>query len=208
MKYDFHVHTKYSGDSLLPLELLRKIAKKEGIMPVITDHDTIKGNIKYGCKIIGEEIRAQEGDIIGLFMMEEIPRGLPMMEVVERIKQQDGLIYVPHPFDTTRKHSSIKEAIERIKPDVIEVFNPRTIKYENNQKAMRYAEEKNIAKAAGSDCHTRFEIGKTYVEMEDFYSKKEFLNNLKKARIITEKAPIWVHALTKTTVSLKNARLL
>ena len=206
MKYDFHIHTKYSRDSMLPIEVLKKVAKKEGVMPIITDHDTIKGNIKFGCKVIAEEVRTQEGDVIGLFMMEEIPRGLPLIEVVERVKQQDGLIYVPHPFDTLRRRSSVREAIEKIKPDMIEVFNPRTFMMQHNLKAMQYADEKNIPKIVGSDSHTRFEIGKTYIEMEDFYSKKEFMKNLKNAKFITKPAPIWVHIFSKTSRQFRKAR--
>jgi predicted metal-dependent phosphoesterase TrpH len=206
MKFDFHIHTKYSNDSIMPLEVLRRVAKKERVIPVITDHNTIKGNMKYGCKIIGEEIRSQEGDIIGLFMMEEIPRGLPLVEVVEKLKQQDALVYVPHPFDSVRKHSSIKEEIRKIKPEVIEVFNPRTLKMEHNHIALKYAEEKNIQKIVGSDTHTRFEIGKTYVEMEDFYSKKEFLQNLKNAKFVTQPAPLWLHIFSKSSRAFRKAK--
>lgn len=206
MKIDLHVHTKYSKDSILPLNILKKHTQKKGITPIITDHNTIKGNLKYGCKIIAEEIRANEGEIIGLFMMEEIPRGLPIEEVVDKIREQDGLILVPHPFDRVRG-GPLRENIRKVNADIIEVFNGRTIYYEDNKKANAYAEEKNIAKAVGSDAHTRFEIGKTYMMMDEFYSKKEFMKNLRKAEMVTNKTPIWVHAITKTTHKLKKAGL-
>ncbi|MFH1331915.1 MAG: PHP domain-containing protein [archaeon] len=206
MKFDLHVHTKYSKDSILPLEVLRKITKKQGITPIITDHDTIEGNMKFGCKIIAEEIKTLQGEVVGLFMMEKIPGGLTLQETIDRLKQQDSIFYVPHPFDVHRKSSSIGEGIKKINPHAIEVFNPRTFSKENNLKALRYAEENNILKIVGSDAHTRFEIGKTYLEMEDFYSKKEFLQNLKKAKFVTKPAPIWVHALSKTSRQFRKAR--
>lgn len=207
MKIDLHVHTKYSKDSILPVNILKKISQKKGITPIITDHDTIQGNMEYGCKIIGQEIRTQQGEITGLFMMERIPRGLTIQETMDKLKQQDALIYVPHPFDRTRRGSPIRENIKHVKADIIEVFNGRTVKQEYDEMARKYAEEKNITKAVGSDAHTRFEIGKTYMIMEDFYSKKEFLKNLKKAVFVTEKAPLWVHAITKTTKRLKKSGL-
>ncbi len=99
-------------------------------------------------------------------MMEQIPRGLELTEAVDRLRQQDALIYVPHPFDEVRKGTALMDNIKSIKADIIEVFNPRTINKNHNIKAFQYAEEKNIPKAVGSDSHTRFEIGKTYVVME------------------------------------------
>jgi len=207
MNIDLHVHTKYSKDSILPIEVLKKITKKKGITPIVTDHDSIEGNLKYGCKIIGEEIRTNQGEIIGLFMMEGIPRGLPIEEVMDRLKQQDALVYVPHPFDSIRGGGPVRNNIRKIKADIIEVFNGRTIYDKDNRKAMLYAEEKNITKAVGSDAHTRFEIGKTYMVMDEFYSKKEFIKNLRKATLVTNKTPLWYHAVTKATHKLKRAGL-
>ncbi len=208
MKIDLHVHSQYSKDSLLQLNLLKKLSQKKGITPIITDHNTIEGNLKYGCNVIAQEIRAEEGEIIGLFMMEGIQRGLPLQEVVEKLKQQDALIYAPHPFDGIRKETALQDAIKKIKVDVIEVFNGRTINDNHNKIAHKYAEENNIPKAVGSDSHTRFEFGKTYITMEEFYSKKEFIQNLRKALFVTKKAPLWIHALSKTTRKLKKAGLL
>ncbi|MEM4245080.1 MAG: PHP-associated domain-containing protein, partial [Candidatus Nanoarchaeia archaeon] len=104
--------------------------------------------------------------------------------------------------------TALMDNIKMLKADVIEVFNPRTINKNHNVKAFQYAEEKNIPKAVGSDSHTRFELGKTYVIMEDFYSKKEFLQNLKKAQLVTNGAPIWIHAFSKTTRKLRKLGLL
>lgn len=186
MKIDLHMHTKYSPCSILRLNTLRKICNKKNITPIITDHNTTKGNEKFKCKILAEEITTKEGDLIGLFMTEEIKPKLPMEETLDILKQQDALIMAPHPFDTIRRASLRKI---NFKPDIIEIFNSRTIMNKFNKKALNFANKNNITKAVGSDAHTRMEIGNAFNIMEDFNSKKEFLNNLKKAKFFCKKSP-------------------
>lgn len=208
MNIDFHVHTQYSRDCILPIEVLKKMSIKKGITPIITDHDTITGNLKFGCKIIGEEIRTLQGEIIGLFLMESIPRGLDLHEAVDRVREQDGLVYIPHPFDGYRTRTALMHEVGNIKADVIEVFNGRSFKDEFNKKALEYAEKNNLPKAVGSDTHTRFEFGRSYAIMDDFYSKKEFLKNLKKAQIVSNKGPSWAYFATAVVKKLKKNGLL
>ncbi len=208
MKLEFHVHTQYSKDSILPIPLLKKLSQKKGITPIITDHDTIEGNLKYKCKVIGEEITTQQGEIIGLFMMECIPKGLPLPEVLDKLKEQDALVCLPHPFDITRRSTILSKEVKNIKADIIEVFNARILMNKYNKIALQYATEKNIPKIVGSDSHTRFEIGNTYISMDDFYSKNEFLRNLRKAKISTSRTFPLVHALTFATKRLKAVNLL
>ncbi len=208
MKFEFHVHTQYSKDSILPIPLLKKLSQKKGITPIITDHDTIEGNLKYKCKVIGEEIYTQQGEIIGLFMMEGIPRGLPLPEVLDKLKEQDALVCLPHPFDITRRSTLIQEEVKKVKADIIEVFNARILMNKYNKIALQYATDRGLPKIVGSDSHTRFEIGNTYMIMDDFYSKKEFLRNLKEAKTSTSRPFPLVHALTLATKRLKAVNLL
>jgi len=196
MKLDLHIHTKYSKDSLLNLNTLRKLCSKYNITPVITDHNTIKGSLKFKCKILAEEISTNQGEIIGLFLTEEVKPFQTLEETLDILKQQGALTFIPHPFDTLRS-DTLKNISFR--PDIIEVFNARNVFNKHNQKALTFANNNKLLKAVGSDAHTRFEIGKTYNIIEDFNSKKEFLKNLKKARFTKESSPLWIHGITKFT---------
>ncbi|MAG78498.1 hypothetical protein CL616_03990 [archaeon] len=183
MKVDLHVHTRYSGCSIMKFFTLRKLCKKYNILPAITDHDTIEGAKKFKDCIISEEISTKEGEIIGLFLNEKITSGLSIEETVDKIKEQGGLVYVPHPFDWRRKNA--KRLNFNI--DILEVFNGRVWRQSVNQKARDYALKKNIIMGVGSDTHTYPEFGKIYNEIEEFNSPKEFLKNMQKAKLIMGK---------------------
>ena len=109
LKADLHMHTAFSLDCDTPPEVVVKRCIAAGLNCIaITDHNTIRGALEVGKLadfrvIVGEEVKSSEGDIIGLFLEEEIPRGLSPLETVSRIKDQDGLVMVPHPFDTIRR---------------------------------------------------------------------------------------------------------
>jgi len=199
MKVDFHIHTIHSPDSLNTLWLLNKICVKKGITPVISDHNRIRYAQEYkrrfGNAIVAEEIETAEGEVICLFANERIRAGLSIEETIDRIREQGALVYVPHPFDRMRS-----SAIKRLdfKPDIIEVFNARVIRKEYNRQALDFAEQNGYLKAAGSDAHLPFEIGKSYAEMEEFSSIKEFMKNLKAARLVTNYQCPLVHPVTKS----------
>lgn len=176
MEYDLHVHSKYSNDSFLDPAKIIKIAKKKSLKGIaITDHNTIKGGIK-ALKIkddpdfdliVGAEIRTEYGDIIGLFLNEEI-KSRNFLEVVDEIKSQDGLISLAHPY---RHYESPEKIIENV--DLIEAFNARS-KKSDNKKALKLAIKYKKAFTAGSDAHLGFEIGKGRVKLN---------GNLRKALI-------------------------
>ncbi len=116
------------------------------------------------------------------------------------IHAQGGLVYIPHPFEkNTRKTSLSVETCSRLKDkiDIIEVFNSRTLSDKDNQLADKFASEAQKLKGVRSDAHTKFEVGNAYVEMKPFSNKKEFLLNLKKAKLFTKKTPLWVFLITK-----------
>lgn len=196
IKIDFHIHSIYSKDSLTKLSTLNKIFKKHNLHPVITDHNTIKGAIKFkqlfGECLIGEEIMTKEGEIIALFVNEEIKPGLSAVETVEKIKDQDGVVYVPHPFDKLRHN--LKNL--NIKADIIEVYNPRVLIKEHNRMAEEYAEQNNLLKATGSDSHFSWHIGSCHNIIEEFNDKKELLQNLKHAKLIKKATPLYAFPLT------------
>ncbi|MDI6738400.1 MAG: PHP-associated domain-containing protein [Nanoarchaeota archaeon] len=187
MKLDFHVHTKYSNDSLMSLETFNKVCKKRGLFPVITDHDTIKGAVEYkrrfGDCIIGEEIHTLQGDLTGIFLNEQIPAKIDVHEAVDIIREQGALVYIPHPFDIGRM-STLK--VHDFKADIVEVFNARVVLQKYNRMANEYAEKHGLLKAVGSDSHFSSHVGICYAEMDSFDDIKGFKESLRKARLVTK----------------------
>ena len=135
----------------------------------MTDHNEVSGALEarakaaeYGVKVIvGEEVKtATQGEVIGLFLEEKIPRGLTLEETIAEIRRQGGLVYVPHPFD--RMHSvpdyeHLLAVVEDV--DAIEVFNPRIAIPAFNEEAVRFAAKYRIVGGAGSDSHVAQGLG-------------------------------------------------
>jgi len=195
MKYkiDLHVHTNFSRDSNITIEELRNKSLLHGINVVaITDHNTIKGaliakkEIKEIKIIVGEEILTKEGEIIGLFLDSEIEPFLSASETIKQIREQRGLVYIPHPFSFFRnaiKNSAKVSLIDEF--DIIESFNAKSLPYENFL-AEEFAAKNRKIVAAGSDAHSIEGFGKTYsyVETESEISRENLVEILSKAKIV------------------------
>ncbi len=186
LKVDLHIHTCYSPDSLVSLPEVIAAALRRGLGALaVLDHNAIGGALALSDVapfpvIVGEEIYTTEGEIAGLFLQALIPPGLTPAHTVVRIKEQGGLVYIPHPFDRYR-HAALSKAgllaiLEHI--DVIEVLNARTIFPADNERAKRFAQIHGFPGGAGSDAHSASEIGQAYVEMEPFTDKDSFLRSL------------------------------
>lgn len=201
LKADLHIHTKYSADCNTPLEQIVSRCQQTGINCVaIADHGTIEGALKMQSiapfhVIVAEEILTPLGEIMGMFLKEGIPSGLSVAETISRIKAQDALVSIPHPFDMFRHSALDSEIIEQLAEqiDVIEVFNARSFFNRSSVKAKIFAQKYGIPGSAGSDAHTLHEIGNTYVEMPEFNGKDDFLNALARGRIIRHRANPLVH---------------
>ena len=160
IKAEFHCHTVYSPDSLVELAALLKACDERGIDKIaITDHGSIQGALKAHKMapdrvIVAEEVETPEGELLGYFMTEEIPQGLPAVEVVRRLRGQGAFISMAHPFDPFRSWWTEK-TLEQILPhlDGLEVFNARCRRDEYNRAAYEYAIEHGKALMAGSDAH-------------------------------------------------------
>jgi len=181
MRFDLHVHSKYSKDSINDPRWIIKIAKKKGLNGVaITDHNTIKGGwiAKKENKdtdieiILGEEINTDIGDIIGLWITEEI-KSRNWEEVIDEIHSQGGIAVLPHPY---RGHKLIEEVAKRV--DVIEVLNARTPK-QLNRKAYELAVKLHKGFSAGSDAHMPFEIGRVRIFANSDLRKDLIKGNVK-----------------------------
>ena len=205
IRADPHIHTIYSKDGFITARGLIHRCKKKGIDCVaICDHNTIQGALQFKDEvpleiIVGEEVDTRGGEIIGLFLTEEIPPDLSPVETVKRIKEQNGLVYIPHPFDTFRKATIGADALNQIfnHIDIVEVFNSRSLFNKSDKKALQFCKKNGFIVVVGSDAHTRYEIGNSYLEMEDFDTKEDFLENLKNARLVTKRTPIFVRMWIK-----------
>src|SRR2546427_6389611 len=134
LKVDMHTHSEYSPDSRTPLGVQAAAIKAAGLHVVCaTDHNTIEGALRLreladGFRVIvGEEVSTRDGEMIGLFLEKAIPRDLSGEETIARIKDQGGIVSVPHPFSRNRLYHLRREALERLWPqiDCIEIFNAR-----------------------------------------------------------------------------------
>ena len=212
LKADFHMHTSYSPDSEMSPEALVARCLKVGLNCVaVTDHNTIEGalivrDIAPFTVIIGEEIASAEGEITGLFLKEAIPKGLSPIDTVKLIKDQGGIVSIPHPFDRFRGSVISKKALDEILPysDIVEVFNSRNNLKADDRKALHFAELHGLLASGVSDAHTPFELGRTYVSMPDFNGTPvSFMESLAQGKIVGKRSTFLVHVLTTFVKSKK-----
>ena len=191
---DLHMHTDHSHDCAVPVADLLDYAEAQGLGAIaITDHNVFAGaqeavQLARGRGLVvipGEEIKTQKGEVIGLFLAEKIERGLPMADTIAAIREQGGVVYLPHPFD--RLHT-IPDAptLHRHLPeiDVFEVYNARLLFEGFNDEALRYARKYNLTMGAGSDAHVLQGVGTGLVRMRAFENAAEFLISLRSAEIV------------------------
>jgi predicted metal-dependent phosphoesterase TrpH len=208
---DLHMHTDHSHDCATPVEVLLATAREQGLGAIaVTDHNEISGALAARAQaaelgahppvkvVVGEEVKtASEGEVIGLFIEERIPRGLTLAETVAEIRRQGGVVYVPHPFDRMHAvpdYEHLLPVLEEI--DAIEVFNPRVAIGAFNEEAARFAAKYRIAAGAGSDSHVAQGLGSVRVRMRDFEGPQEFMQSLRDAEIITRPTSLlYVQAL-------------
>ena len=192
IKADLHIHTVYSGDSDITLEKLVDRCCRLGLGAVaVTDHGTAEGALALAKQatpfkvIVGEEVLSTEGEIIGLFLKETVPSGLSPEETIGRIRQQNGIVCIPHPFDRYRSSAMQAATLERIagQIDIIEVFNARTIPAQNLSLPGEFASAHNLLAGAGSDAHSAAEVGRAYMTIPNFNDRDEFLKAMVQAQV-------------------------
>jgi predicted metal-dependent phosphoesterase TrpH len=161
----------------------------------LTDHDSLEGarelrRLGLLRTVTGQEVTTRDGDVIGLFLEEPVEPGLSAELTVERIKDQGGLVYVPHLFDRRRRALEVG-ALERLRAriDIVEIFNGRS-SADSNRKAEDVCQAIGAVAGAGSDAHSLKELGRVYVEMEEFQGPSDFLAKLERARIVRH-PPRW-----------------
>ena len=188
MRVDLHLHSHFSHDGQSSLEELIQRCAECGLDRIaLTDHNTVEGALALAkmapeLAIIGEEAKTREGEVIGLFITDRLPPHLPPEEVMDIIHGMGGLTYMPHPLDRYRAHfrgERLVELADRI--DIIETYNA-WCEPSANQAAARLATELGKVRATGSDAHSASELGRSWMEIEDYTSPQDFLEKLRHAR--------------------------
>ena len=212
IKVDMHMHSERSPDSRMrPAQQARRI-KETGLDVVCaTDHNTIEGGLRLreiadGFRVIvGEEILSRDGEIIGLFLEKDVPPRLSAEETIARIRDQGGIVSIPHPFSRNRLNHIRRVALDRIRTsiDAIEIFNAREAFNADNLRAARYASDHDLAGAVASDAHRPAEVGAAWLEMDDFADRDGFVTALRGGTVNGELSGQIVHLWTRMDVIRK-----
>ncbi len=201
---DLHCHTIYSHDSCNRTEWIIDRCNKVGITCLaVTDHNRIEGAFELKRTapfriIVGEEVDTGDGEIIGIFLKHWIAPVQGLEKTIGQIKEQGGLVYLPHPLSTGRDSSlnvaGIRDLCSEI--DIVEVFNARTRTESSARKWLSdWINSGYVVKSAGSDAHSPYELGNVLIEMEDFTSGKDFLQSLARARSYVKKSSPYLRLL-------------
>ncbi len=192
VRVDMHSHTMWSGDcTTTPDELVPAVAASGLDVLFVTDHNSVAGALavqaSLPCRVIvGEEVRVGRGELIGLFLHERVTPGLGVLDTARAIRDQGGLVYVPHPFDPMRNALHPDEIDQLVAADLIDAFevrNAKTSLESLNAKARDFAREHDLAQGAGSDAHVPDAFGAAYVTMPDFDGPDSFLAGLRKGQV-------------------------
>jgi len=214
---DFHIHTRYSRDSLLSEDGLIRRAIERGLTHVaITNHDNVEGAIAVRDRvaaqgladqlhvILGEEVSSADGEIVGLYLERTIPPGLSAEETADAIHQQGGLVSVPHPYDPFRRshlrEPALLQLLEAGKVDAIEVFNSRVTFARHNEQAAELAARYAIPGIACSDSHSGVEVAMSFNALPTFSNAAELQAALRTNEWHGNRSTKLIHLTTRWAV--------
>ena len=174
MRFDLHVHSCYSKDSSADIDSIIRYAEKNGLDGIaICDHDTIEGGIACAKRakelstdlivIPGVEVMSSKGHILVLGIEKDIQPHLSPEKTIERARELDGVVIIPHPFKLSSHGIGYVEGLDI---DAVEVLNSRCLDNRPNRKAKRAADSQNLPQVGGSDAHTPQMIGQAYTEID------------------------------------------
>ncbi|OPY36289.1 MAG: hypothetical protein A4E34_00311 [Methanoregula sp. PtaU1.Bin006] len=190
-KFDMHVHSVYSGDSLNEPGMIADSFRKSGVLPIVCDHNTTAGSAAVSHdlrkidpqipEILAEEIMTRQGEVVGLFLSEMVPAYLDIRETMAIIHGQGGLVLFPHPFCSWRGSRLWEEYISEIIRgiDIVEGFNGRVIHAGENAAAREFAGRYDKPISVGSDSHRPQDLGRYWLELEPFSTPKELMKALR-----------------------------
>ncbi|KKQ34267.1 MAG: hypothetical protein US52_C0065G0002 [candidate division WS6 bacterium GW2011_GWA2_37_6] len=204
-KIDLHTHSTLSKDGGVSAREYKRILESGKLhYVVVTDHNEIDFALELHKElgahlIVGEEIKTKEGEIIGLFLTKKIEPFQSFEATLDQIHAQNGITYLPHPFDTRRSGVNEQVAAKFVdKIDIIERFNARIITPGVHTKIAEFNRNYKKPFAAGSDSHSVWEIGNTYTVIKSMPDKNNFVELLKSPELRTHRvglrgflAPTW-----------------
>ena len=188
VRVDLHLHSIFSHDGRSSLAELIERSRECGLDRIaLTDHNTVEGALELAriapeLTIVGEEAKTREGEVIGLFITERLTPYMSAEEVMDLIHDMGGLTYLPHPLDRHRSHfrsERVVELADRI--DIIETYNP-WCDAASNAAAAKLAADLGKAAATGSDSHAVEEMGRSWMEIDEYSDPADFLKKLRDAR--------------------------
>jgi predicted metal-dependent phosphoesterase TrpH len=212
LRMDMHLHTRASFDCLCSPEAVLRTALERGLdRIVVTDHNEIDAAVALHRAhpdrvLVGEEVKTAEGaDVIGILLTERIPKGTPAVEACRRIRDQGGVVYLPHPFDLHR--SGAVRILDALEPwvDVVEAHNARSTAA-RNARAAAWATERGLPVGAGSDAHSLREVGRGFVEVPPFRADRDgLLEALRRGRVAGRETSSYLVHLASTFAKLRKA---
>lgn len=220
---DFHIHTRFSRDSILGEEKLLRLAIERGLTHIaVTNHNNVEGAIAVRdaardlglddriTVILGEEVSTADGEVVGLFLTRTIPRGLSAEETADEIHAQGGLVSIPHPFDPFRASHIREVPLTRLadagKIDAVEVFNSRVTFQRHNLAAAELAARYRIPGIACSDSHAGYEVAMSSNVLPPFADAAGLRAVLPENRWHGSRSTVLVHLTTRYAVWSNIAR--
>jgi predicted metal-dependent phosphoesterase TrpH len=220
---DFHIHTRYSRDSVLDEETFIRAAMDRGLTHVaVTNHNNVEGAVavreaaqRMGVDdrltvILGEEVSTADGEVVGIFLERTIPRGLSAEETADEIHAQGGLVSIPHPFDPFRGSHIAEVPLTRLadagKIDAVEVFNSRVTFQRHNQRAAELAARYGIPGIACSDSHAGYEVAMSFNALPPFADAAQLKAVLPENEWHGSRSTMFVHLTTRYAVWSKVVR--
>ncbi len=182
-KADIHNHTTCSDGLMTPEALVEYAATKTDLRVIaVTDHNTTEGgqiarayrdafalDFAHLEVIVGQEVMSRDGDILALFIEQDIPGQLSAAESIERIHAQGGLAIAAHPyaFVVTRfgggGMEGVKGLIHRLPFDGVEERNGTPTELLSNLwTRLRNRGVARHSPTGGSDTHYLPTVGSTY----------------------------------------------
>jgi len=190
-KFDMHVHSVYSGDSLNEPRDIVKSFERSGVIPLVCDHNRTAGSevVMHELRaidpaipaIMAEEVMTQQGEVVGLFLTECIPSFLDIRDTLDAIHDQGGLALLPHPFCSFRGSTLWEDYRAEVIPaiDIVEGFNGRVVYAKDNAAAREFAERNGKPISVGSDAHRPRDLGRCWLELEPFSTPRELMRSLR-----------------------------
>jgi predicted metal-dependent phosphoesterase TrpH len=214
---DFHIHTRFSRDSILSEDKFIRLALERGLTHVaVTNHNNVEGAIAVRDRaaalgvdeqltvILGEEVSTADGEVVGIFLERTIPRGLTAAQTADEIHAQGGLVSIPHPFDPFRASHIRRTPLEGLaaagKIDMIEVFNSRVTLSRHNEEAAEFAVRHRIPGIACSDSHSGFEVAMSFNALPAFSTPGELREGLAENEWHGSRSTILIHLTTRYAV--------